>query len=176
MFSQSNPVINRQRGFSLLEALVAFLVLSVGMLGIASLQVISLKAGRTAAMRTIVVVKVEEIFERMRANPRSISDYVSANVAGASNGCNSYVTPPYKNCTDFELAKDDLYNWIEELKALMPNTNVKASISMPAIDPAVTPLAGMTVTVTWEERATETQTLESMTYSATADICPNTSC
>ena len=60
-----------QRGFSLIEALVAFLILSVGMLGIASLQTMSLKSGHTAAMRTVAVVKVEEMLESMRSsNPR----------------------------------------------------------------------------------------------------------
>ena len=68
---------HKQKGFSLIEALVAFLILSVGMLGIASLQTMSLKSGHTAALRTVAVVKVEEILESMRSNPTAVNDYAA---------------------------------------------------------------------------------------------------
>ena len=55
---------HRQKGFSLIEALVAFLILSVGMLGIASLQTISLKSGQTASFRSVAVIKAQEIINK----------------------------------------------------------------------------------------------------------------
>jgi type IV pilus assembly protein PilV len=166
--------LNKQQGFSLIEALVAFLILSVGMLGIASLQVLSLKAGSTAVMRTVAVMKVEEMMERIRNNPVQVNGYATASATGVNNGCNDYAT--YKSCTSAQMVQDDIYHWIEELKNRLPNTGVKASIAVLAPTPGTLPAATVTVTVNWDERSTETQSLESMSYSSSAYICDNTSC
>ena len=68
----NNKIKSGQQGFTLIEALVAFLILSIGMLGIASLQTMSLKSGHTAALRTAAVLKVDEILESMRSNPTAM--------------------------------------------------------------------------------------------------------
>ena len=60
-------------GFSIVEALVALVVLSVGMLGIAALYVESLRAGRTAVYRTQAVNLAADMADRIRAN-RSVPD------------------------------------------------------------------------------------------------------
>ena len=166
--------LKRQRGFSLVEALVAFLILSIGMLGIASLQVLSLKAGNTAVMRTIVVMKVEEMMERIRNNPTQVSNYRTASATGVDNGCNDYAT--YKACTPAEMVQDDIFHWVDELKKRLPNTGVGASIAVVDPVPGTQPAATVTVTVNWQERSTETQTLDNMSYSSSAFICNNTTC
>jgi type IV pilus assembly protein PilV len=166
--------MNRQQGFSLIEALVAFLILSIGMLGIASLQVLSLKAGKTAVMRTVAVIKVEEMFERIRINQTSVTDYATAAAAGVNNGCNDYAT--FNACTPTQMVQDDIYHWINDLKERLPNTGVTASIAVVAPVPGTQPAAAVTVTVNWEERSTETKTMVAMNYVASAYICDNTTC
>ena len=48
----SNPnACGAQQGFSLVEVLIALIIMSVGMLGIAGLYVQSLQAGRTSLFR-----------------------------------------------------------------------------------------------------------------------------
>jgi type IV pilus assembly protein PilV len=59
---------NRQFGFTLVEVLVALLVLSVGMLGIAALYLDSLRASRAALVRTQAVALAADMADRMRAN------------------------------------------------------------------------------------------------------------
>jgi type IV pilus assembly protein PilV len=59
----------RLRGISLLEVLIALLVLSVGMIGLASLLVFVGRAGQVAMIRTQVAFLAENMIERMRANP-----------------------------------------------------------------------------------------------------------
>ena len=44
-------IVNKQTGFSLIEVLIALIIMSVGMLGIAGLYVQSLQAGRTSMFR-----------------------------------------------------------------------------------------------------------------------------
>lgn len=55
-------------GFSLIEVLVSFLVLSIGVLGMASLQLNALKFNQTAAVRSQATFLAYDIADRMRAN------------------------------------------------------------------------------------------------------------
>ena len=57
-----------QRGFTLVEAMVALIVLSVGLLGIAALYVETLRASRTSLHRTQAVNLATDLADRMRAN------------------------------------------------------------------------------------------------------------
>ncbi len=54
------------RGFTLIEALVALVVLSIGLLGIAALYLDSLRAGRTAIYRTQAVNLAADLADRLR--------------------------------------------------------------------------------------------------------------
>jgi type IV pilus assembly protein PilV len=56
------------RGFTLLEVLVAILVLSIGLLGLAAMQAFSLKANQSANFRTQATALATMIVERMRAH------------------------------------------------------------------------------------------------------------
>lgn len=173
----SKKTFSQQRGFSLIEALVAFLVLSIGLLGIASLQVISLKAGHTAALRTVAVIKTEEMMERIRNNPTVIMDYI-ANVGdpGENFACNDS-TGSINMCTQVQMARDDIYNWKLDLKTSLPNNSgTTASIGVVAPTPGTIPTAAVTVTVNWQERNPETQTMDNMTYAVSSHICDNTGC
>lgn len=58
----------RARGFTLIEVLVALLVLSIGLLGFAGLQAASLRFNHSAYMRTQATNLAYDIADRMRAN------------------------------------------------------------------------------------------------------------
>ena len=178
MIFQRENMMSKQRGFSLIEALVAFLILSIGLLGIASLQLISLKAGHTAELRTVVVIKTEEIFERIRSNPGAMASYVSA--AGADGTVKDCIntgtgTADINMCSSVDMALDDVANWKLSLKASMP-VDTTASIAVVDAEPGTRPTAIVTVTVNWKERNPETQTMDDMSYSVSSHICPGTAC
>jgi type IV pilus assembly protein PilV len=61
----------RERGTTLIETLVALVVLSVGLLGIAALQTVSLSNNRGAHLRSQAQVMAYDIADRMRANRNS---------------------------------------------------------------------------------------------------------
>lgn len=63
-----------QTGFSLLEVLIALLVLSIGLLGLAALQTTSLRSNEMANMRTTATQLAYDISDRMRANPEGVAD------------------------------------------------------------------------------------------------------
>ena len=71
MMIRRQQIVNartRQQGFTLVEVMVALIVLSVGMLGIAALFTQGLSAGRTAIFRTQAVNLVSDLADRIRAN------------------------------------------------------------------------------------------------------------
>jgi type IV pilus assembly protein PilV len=57
-----------QCGFTLLEVLIALLVLSIGLLGLAALQTIGLRSNQMASTRTTATQLAYDITDRMRAN------------------------------------------------------------------------------------------------------------
>jgi len=61
--------LRQQKGVSLLEGLIAVLVLSVGLLGIAGLQTANLRNTQSAHQRTVAVLVTASMAERIRANP-----------------------------------------------------------------------------------------------------------
>lgn len=120
---------NRCRGFSLLEALVALVILSFGLLGIAGLQASSLKNNNNAYMRTQANILAYEAIDLMRANRDSAlnGDY---NIAvGATAGGS-------------QLADGDLNGWKSRLANTL--TSGDGSIACGANNVCV-------VTVQWGE-------------------------
>lgn len=161
---------HKQKGFSLIEALVAFLILSVGMLGIASLQTMSLKSGHTAALRTVAVMKVEEILESMRSNPAAIADYAAGTGdMGIDNGC-SQTTVAAAACTSTQMAQDELFRWKRSLIEALPNN--AATTASVVITPPAPPstLNLVVVSVNWSERDLDTGNAANMTYSVAVQL------
>jgi len=161
---------HKQKGFSLIEALVAFLILSVGMLGIASLQTMSLKSGHTAALRTVAVMKVDEILESMRSNPTALLNYAAGTAdMGTDNGC-SQTTVAAAACTPAQMALDELFRWKSSLIEALPNN--AATTATVVITPAVLPATMnlVVVSVNWSERDQETGGAANMNYSVAVQM------
>jgi len=59
----------RQKGFSLIEVLVSVVIMSVGILGVAGLQVLSLQQNRSSLFRSEALMLGSDMLDRMRANP-----------------------------------------------------------------------------------------------------------
>jgi type IV pilus assembly protein PilV len=103
-----------QRGFSLIEVLVSTLVISVGALGMAGLQVTAKRAGYEAVQRTTATSLTTDILERLRANPSNLAGYAASGLGGGSitsepsPACNNVTTA---NCSAAELAAHDLWAW-----------------------------------------------------------------
>lgn len=135
---------NRQGGFTLVEALVALVVLSIGMLGIAALYVESLRSGRGAILRTQAVMLAGDMADRIRANRlgndayvKAVTDHPATNAACAPGGA---------GCTPAALAAHDLALWDASLIATLPGaTGAVAAVNNG--DQTFT----YTITVNWTE-------------------------
>ena len=70
----------QQRGFSLVEVLVALIVLSVGLLGIAAMYVETLRANRDALVRTQAIALASDLADRIRSNRIPANNYSGTGV------------------------------------------------------------------------------------------------
>lgn len=72
---RSAAPLARQRGVSLLEVLVAMLVLSLGLLGLANLQSVGLRNSHGAALISQASLLAYDMADRIRANPAQAASY-----------------------------------------------------------------------------------------------------
>lgn len=141
------------RGFSIVEALVALVVLSVGMLGIAALYVESLRAGRSAIYRTQAVNLASDLADRIRANRSAGNAYARAdNVEPAPADCAPTATTPSIVCTPTELAQDDLARWLQSIRLQLPGDGTDALPNgIVEVLPAAAPTRQYQIQISWAE-------------------------
>lgn len=127
------------RGISMVESLVALVVLSVGMLGIAALFVESVRNSRTALLRTQAINLVSDMADRIRANASAGDAYDLAAYGGApaSHDCAPTEGTAGGNCTLEELAEDDLARWVAAVNATLPSAGGAAPRATVQHQPAV---------------------------------------
>jgi len=135
----------RQAGFSLIEVLIALIIMSVGMLGIAGLYVQSLQAGRTSMFRHQAVSLAGDVADRIRANPSAGIAY--ADPTGANNNCvNANV-----DCDVVGMAMHDIFLWKQQAGNSLPGNFATGGgdVQVQFDDTVVPPL--YTITVIWDE-------------------------
>lgn len=105
---QLSPRVNRgQRGFTLLEVLVALVVLSIGLLGLSGLQTSSLRNNHSAFLRSQATLLSTDIVDRMRANRAAAAagDYDIGYAASPTS------TTCVAGCSALDVAKVDVRQW-----------------------------------------------------------------
>lgn len=131
----------RQHGFSLLEILIALVILSIGLLGLAALQTMSLRMGHDSYQRTQATMLAYDMVDRIRANPAGLAAGRYDTVAFTDNPTGADCVT--STCTSDDLANYDIRTWQTTLAA-------KLSQGQGSIDTdAVT--AQRTFTIKWRE-------------------------
>lgn len=125
-------VMNSQRGAGLIEALVAILVLSIGLLGMVGMQTASIKYEQTGWVRSALSSNISSLADRIRANASADADaYTFSRTYAAERASieatplpNTYLTPAKDCnavvCTNAELAAYDLAVWRSDLNQQLP--------------------------------------------------------
>ena len=142
-----------QLGIGLIEVLIALVVLSVGFLAAASIQISSMQSNQRARLDAQALVLIGDIMDRMSSNPTGVA-------AGLyNNKTTGTLTAPAclaTSCTPTQIAAVDLFEWsanFESLRGdddfipLMPN----APDGSPATGSISNPVAGLyTISVAWK--------------------------
>jgi len=152
---------NKKQGFTLLEVLIAVLVFSFGLLGIAGMMTISVKNNHNGYLRSQASFLVENMMVRMRANPTALwNGWYAGQAAPGTLICD--LTNP---CDFQNLAAFDMQEWANSIQVSLPNgigtvacvanSVVPAGITTaqaPSIWFPAPPYDGVcTITVDWDE-------------------------
>ena len=145
-------LIVSNRGMSLLEVLVAIVVLSLGLMGLAGLQAASLRNNQTAYYRSIATQQAYDMADRMRANLAGVraGDYsaLGTNIP-ADPGCFN------AGCSAANMAVTDHMQWNTNNAVLLPGGQGSVQCVDGAAGAGCTASTGnwaFDITVSWAER------------------------
>lgn len=119
-----------QRGFTLLEVLVAMLILSVGLIGLVGLQLNGMANVRDAYYRSQAVVLAYDIADRMRANRQGMLNGNYDDVTGAEQGSCRSTT----GCDASQLSGDDVFLWRLQVAEALPGGDAVVCVDSTADD------------------------------------------
>ena len=98
--------LRKQRGVSLVEVLVSVVIMSVGILGVAGIQVVSLQQNRSSIFRAEALQLANDILDRMRAN--RAQDYAGVNFIDPPPGITVCTAAA---CTPPQMRSYDIAQW-----------------------------------------------------------------
>ncbi len=133
-----SPRVRQMTGFTLIEVLVALLILSVGLLGMAGLQATSLRFNNDSYLQTQATTIANDMADRLRANASTAALAAYPGTAPAQNA-SCYAAG---GCTSAQMVANDLFEWNQ------------AVATLPAGQGAIVALGGglFAITVRWDER------------------------
>lgn len=130
---------NKQSGFTLLEILVAIVVLSLGLLGLAGLQAATLRNNQIAYYRAIATQQTYDMADRIRANQAGAA-------AGAYNNLTAVIPADpdcvANICSPANMAVADHSQWNNNNARMLPaGTGTVVSVAGGSFD----------ITISWNE-------------------------
>ncbi len=148
----------KQHGFTMIEVLVAVLVLAVGLLGIASLQVLSLQSSSGAMYRSQATLLAYDLAERIRRNDQAAMNGQYDNLIRAVGpiqvGAPDDPACINAGCSADNLADQDAREWLEHFIDVA-NTGLNGNAWQSALPESTAVLArngtDFTLTINWRE-------------------------
>ncbi|MHB8814986.1 MAG: type IV pilus modification protein PilV [Steroidobacteraceae bacterium] len=147
----SHPRVLACLGFSLLEVLVALIVLSVGLLGIAKMEALALSSTAVSTRRALAALEADSLADSMHVNKGYWG--AAAGLTFTVSGTTVTTLPaPYQDCAaagpcnSAQLASYDLSAWATQLQALLPSDQATIACN------GNTPIECQ-ITISWSEQA-----------------------
>ena len=112
-----------QLGVTLIELLITMVIVSIGVLGLAGVQVLSLKQAREAGQKMVALQAANDLLDRIRVNPNA--DYSWPAGAAAANCAST-------TCTPAQMAVFDLTLW--DCRLGQPSTACKTAFGLTDVD------------------------------------------
>jgi type IV pilus assembly protein PilV len=119
-------------GFSLIEVLVSILILAIGVIGTAGMQLAAARTTQQSALQTVALELASEMSDKIRANHRISNSnmagtYLSVDYDSDRQGA---PTPPSKlcfgvECNSIEVAAFDIYDWEKRIRSDLPGGRVR---------------------------------------------------
>jgi type IV pilus assembly protein PilV len=139
------------RGFSLIEVLVALIVLSVGLLGIAKMEALALASTGVAARRSLAAIEAASLGDSMHVDSAYWGTASGADITiSGSQVTQGLPVSPAPSCAGVacaapNLASYDLQEWADSLNGLLPQDTASVTCN------ASTPIQCL-ITISWNEQ------------------------
>lgn len=157
----------KSRGFSLIEVMVALIIISVGLLGIAKMQALALASTGTARLRSLAAIEAASLASAMHSdraywaaggstvtvNGTTISDSTLAAVQSCTGSNGVRPTP----CTPVQMAAEDLQLWAKAVQSVLPNDSATITCQQAAGTPVT-----CTIQIQWAEHIVNSNQQESV--------------
>ncbi|MEJ0087545.1 MAG: type IV pilus modification protein PilV [Pseudomonadota bacterium] len=117
---------HRARGFTLVEALIALAVLSLGLLGAAAMLLDSLRSQGQSLRLVAATHLLRDMAERINANPTAAARYATARAEMSASPCDA------AGCDAPQLAAADLAHFAERALATLPGDSLAVIEYAPA--------------------------------------------
>ncbi|MGE0803061.1 MAG: type IV pilus modification protein PilV [Lautropia sp.] len=124
------PARQAAAGFTLLEVLIAIVIVAIGLLGVAAMQASTLKTAGGSKYRSSAIALTTDMADRLRANLEGSSGGSRVVNTGYNRPRTALADPAYMTpvpacraggCTAIEMAQDDLALWNQRLAASLPS-------------------------------------------------------
>jgi len=144
MYSKIKCKKQNQQAFTLVEVMVAMVVFSVGLLGLAGLQSLGMTNNQTAFNRTMAMQQAYNMSDRMRDNTSGVNafNYDALNTSTPALGTNCILA----TCTPAALTIFDHFEWNTNNGTLLPEG--RGSVTLVARNPTG---AQFRICVMWNE-------------------------
>lgn len=154
---------SRQRGFTLLEVLVATVVLSVALLGMAQMQLAGLRFAQDGTYRTQAILLASDMYYRILANQMATgvvggTESYAGNATAANTDSETPLDCFNTQCSATDMANYDVAVWRLMILERIPNGSG-------AIDS--TDGLTYTITVEWWDRGAEGDELQAESVTVT---------
>jgi type IV pilus assembly protein PilV len=168
---KSSRPLPYSRGFSLVEIMVAVLVISIGLLGIAKMEALALSSTGNARLRALASLEAASLASAIRANrtfwassatvgndlnvtitAAAITASTNALLQAAANCALGGANAP---CSSVQMAAYDLQNWATALNQLIKSDYAFIDCTLPAASNPVT----CTIQINWSENEVSANTL-----------------
>jgi type IV pilus assembly protein PilV len=147
------PLTKRSSGFSLIEVLVTFVIVAVGLLGLAKTQAASIANTQISRARSLIALQAESLASSMRGNrgywasgPTAPAFTATGTTVVDTSGVLTGTTDCSTiTCTPAQLAAHDVQSWIQGLNSHFPSYSATVTCN------AGVPLT-CSIAVTWSEK------------------------
>lgn len=140
---------HRAAGVTLIEVLVATMILAVGLLGLAALLGNTMQSNQHASARTQAVFLASDMMDRMRANTDDLENYDS--VQGDRTCNREWAYDDSQSVTD-----NDLDEWYSQVRCYLPDGNGSVSVDERQVE----------VRITWVDVESEDSQTEAVSLSS----------
>lgn len=148
--------MKKQQGLNLVEVLVAAFLISLGLLGMAGLQVNSLRATHNSYQMQQATQLAHELLERMRSNRTAVlaGDYKVTAVAATYCADPLVVSCQNNTCNSTQMASDDLYRVVcgYGSRGGINSELLNGELTIDCPDPSGDCARGIRLSLQWNER------------------------